>query len=512
MSKSYWWGYLVVFVASGCALVLELVAGRIVAPVVGVSLYTWTSVIGVVLAGISLGNYAGGVVADRFVARRTLGVILALGGVSSLAVLPLTRIMTDYHYPDGTSLVIKIVLMTAVIFFPPAFIISMTTPVVIKLSLKDLDQTGGVVGRIYAVSTCGSILSTFLAGFVLIASFGTRSIVLGVGVLLLLMGLTFGGLLTGNRAGAAAATAISVVLTVVVVGASFNLNAFDSGCTKETNYYCIRIIPTEQDGRQVEQFILDHLIHSFSDIADPTYLHYGYEKVYAEMMDYTAKPKPDFTTLELGGGGYTFPRYIEALYPQAQDEVFEIDPGVTAAAYEYMGLSANARVKTVNMDARRALEQAPAGQKFDLILGDAFNDLSVPYHLTTQEFDRQLQSRLTPTGFYLANIIDKMQGGRFIPSVVRTLGTVFPNVYVMSEFDSFNTPAQNTYVVAASMTPLDEPRLRAARGQGPSSSSITKIMSQADMQDWLQHADSVLLTDDYVPADNLLAPLFLERD
>src|SRR5487761_665455 len=174
MPKSYWWAYLVVFVASGCTLILEIVAGRIVAPVVGVSLYTWTSVIGVVLAGISLGNYTGGLVADRGVARRTLGIILALGGVSSLAVLPLTRIMTNYQYPEGTSLVVKIVALTAVVFFPPAFIVSMTTPVVIKLSLKDLGHTGGVVGRIYAISTCGSIFSTFLTGFVLIAFFGTR--------------------------------------------------------------------------------------------------------------------------------------------------------------------------------------------------------------------------------------------------------------------------------------------------------------------------------------------------
>jgi spermidine synthase len=512
MPKSYWWAYLVVFIASGCTLILEIVAGRIVAPVVGVSLYTWTSVIGVVLAGISLGNYTGGVVADRWVARRTLGIILALGGVSSLAVLPLTRIMTDYHYPDGTSLVTKIVAMTAIIFFPPAFIISMTTPVVIKLSLKDLSQTGGVVGRIYAISTCGSILSTFLTGFVLIAFFGTRTIVLWVGIVLLLLALTFGGLLTGDRAGAAAGTAVSALLAVVVVAASFNLHAFESGCDRETNYYCIRVVPTEQDGRPVEQFILDHLIHSFSDISDPTYLHYGYEKVYAEMMDYTAKPKPDFSLLQLGAGGYTTPRFVEATYPQAKDEVIEIDPGVTQMAYERMGLSPRARVITINLDARLGLQDLPGNQKFDLILGDAFNDLSVPYHLTTREFDRQLQSRLTPTGFYLANIIDKMQGGRFIPSVVRTLETVFPNVYVMSEFDSFSTPSQNTYVVAASMTPLDEPRLRAAHGQGPSGSSITKIMPQTDMQDWLQHADSVLLTDDYVPADNLLAPLFLERN
>src|SRR5947209_6654326 len=105
MSKNLWWAYVVVFIASGCTLILEIVAGRIVAPVVGVSLYTWTSVIGVVLAGISLGNYTGGVVADRWESRRTLGIVLALGGLSSLLVLPVTRVMTDLHYPPDFSLV-----------------------------------------------------------------------------------------------------------------------------------------------------------------------------------------------------------------------------------------------------------------------------------------------------------------------------------------------------------------------------------------------------------------------
>src|SRR5437660_5113765 len=105
MPKNQWWAYIVVFIASGCTLILEIVAGRIVAPVVGVSLYTWTSVIGVVLAGISLGNFAGGVVADRWPNRRTLGLVLTAGGLCSLAVLPLTHVMTDYQYPSGTSLV-----------------------------------------------------------------------------------------------------------------------------------------------------------------------------------------------------------------------------------------------------------------------------------------------------------------------------------------------------------------------------------------------------------------------
>jgi predicted membrane-bound spermidine synthase len=532
VSKNLWWAYLVVFIASGCTLILEIVAGRIVAPVVGVSLYTWTSVIGVVLAGISLGNFAGGLAADRWVGRRTLGIILALGGVASLAVLPVTEIMTNYPYPTGFPLVAKIVLMMIAIFFAPAFIISMTTPLVIKLSLLNLDYTGGVVGRIYAVSTAGSILSTFLTGFWLIANFGTRAIVLGVGIVLLLLSVTFGGLITGDWRNSALASSVALALTIIVVAATVQLQAYDSGCTKETSYYCIRVVPTTQDGRDVQQFILDHLIHSFSDLNDPTYLHYGYEKVYAEMMDYIAQQRPDFALLQLGGGGYTTPRYVEAKYPQASDEVIEIDPGVTQTAYEYMGVSPAARVKTINMDARLGLEELPRDQRFDIILGDAFNDLSVPYHLTTQEFDRLLQQRLTPNGFYLANIIDKMvpgpapdnlgitacedlsggRGARFIPSVVGTLETVFPHVYVMSEIDSFNSPAQNTYVVAASMSALDMSRLRSVHGQGFDGSLVTNVMDQNAMQDWLAHAGGVLLTDDYVPADNLLAPLFCERN
>ena len=335
---------------------------------------------------------------------------------------------------------------------------------------------------------------------------------MGVGVVLLALAISFGGLLTGGRERAVMTTTAAIVLALGVVRIGSALNAFESGCTFETNYYCIRVLPTTQDGRQVQQLILDHLIHSFNDLDDPTYLHYGYEKVYAEVMDYVANQKPDFSILQLGGGGYTTPRYVEALYSQARDEVIEIDPGVTRTAYGYMGVQPDARVRTLNMDARLGLQQLPSDQKYDIILGDAFNDLSVPYHLTTQEFDQQLQSRLTPSGFYLANIIDKMQGGRFIPSIVRTLKTVFPNVYVMSEYDSFNSSAQNTYVVAASMTPLDEQRLRAAKGQGFGAQSVSKIMAAPDMDSWLSKADPVLLTDDYVPADNLLAPLFLERN
>src|SRR5262245_37427237 len=155
-----WIACAIVFVASFCTLVIELIAGRLMAPYIGVSLYTWTSIIGVVLAGISLGNYVGGRVADRAASAFTLGILFLLSGLASLAILVSTYWVMSANLAQGLGLVERIVLYTAVIFFAPAFLMGTISPVVIKLSLDDLTRTGNTVGRIYAVSTAGSIVGT----------------------------------------------------------------------------------------------------------------------------------------------------------------------------------------------------------------------------------------------------------------------------------------------------------------------------------------------------------------
>jgi len=324
--------YLVVFVASCCTLILELVAGRILAPFIGVSLYTWTSIIGVVLAGISLGNYLGGRIADRWPQRRTLGILLVAGGLASLAILPLINIATSI--PTGqlvdpsnrlggvlpvdraALLILRIVTITTLIFFPPSLILGMVSPVVIKLTLRDLAQTGGLVGKVYALSTLGSIVGTFATGFVLVQLLGTRMIVLGVGIVLLIMAAAFGDLV---RVGRAAMPLAAGVLLVAVLVPARNVKAYDcldgelnvdcvqraasdgwdqatqSGCLHETAYYCIRVTSDQStsDHQTVKELILDHLVHSYNSLEDPNYLQYGYIKVYAEVADMLARRLPD---------------------------------------------------------------------------------------------------------------------------------------------------------------------------------------------------------------------------
>ncbi len=522
--------YLVVFVASFCTLVLEILAGRILAPYIGVSLYTWTSIIGVVLAGISLGNYAGGKVADRFPRHSTLGIILALGGLSSLSILPLIQIATSATVPG---LIAKIVFLTTAIFFLPSFILGMVSPVVVKLTLKDLSRTGTDVGKIYAFSTLGSIVGTFATGFYLIQAMGTRLIVLVVGVILLVMAVVFGGLLRARRISLVCLVVLLLAVAILAparLAMAYNCfgngdpNCFtrsisdgieqtlDSGCLRETSYYCIKVYPEEfgGGGRNVQVLALDHLVHSYTSLEDPTYLKYSYIKVYAELMDYVAQRKPDFSALFIGGGGYTMPKYAEVVYPQSRLEVMEIDPGVTEVAYEKLGLKPDTRIVTYNFDARLMLMQLNGRSSYDLVFGDAFNDLSVPYHLTTREFGEMVRDILTEDGIYMVNVIDKLRGGQFLRAFVTTLKRVFPHVYVLADGQLWDSSGQNTYVVAASKSPLDETRLKQVNGQGGYGRTITNIMPPEVMDRWLAEAPNIVLTDDYAPADNLVAPLFLE--
>jgi MFS family permease len=172
------------FLANGALLVLELIAGRIIAPAVGVSLYTWTAVIGVVLAGISLGSWVGGKVADRRPGRSILSLEFVGAALASALILVfddnLDSVAASFSWPT----IWQVLWLATIIFFVPAVLIGMVTPMIIKLSLSSLDATGRVVGRIRAAAEVGAIVGVFLTGFVLIDAFGTRTIVVTVALAL----------------------------------------------------------------------------------------------------------------------------------------------------------------------------------------------------------------------------------------------------------------------------------------------------------------------------------------
>jgi predicted MFS family arabinose efflux permease len=177
------------FLGNGCLLVLELVAGRVIAPTVGVSLYTWTAVIGVVLAGISLGSWVGGKIADRRPARSVLSLLFLSSAGAAALVLVFDSNLDSVAAPFSWPTIWQVLWLSTIVFFLPSVLIGTVTPMIIKLALSSLDVTGRVVGRIRAAAELGAIAGVFLTGFVLISVFGTRSIVAAVAITLAVLGL-----------------------------------------------------------------------------------------------------------------------------------------------------------------------------------------------------------------------------------------------------------------------------------------------------------------------------------
>jgi len=269
-----------VFTASFCTMVIELAAGRVLAPHVGISLHTWTSIIGVVLAGISAGAWAGGWLADRRPVPSTLGWLLFAAGITAIAIGPATSVLAGDEgllttLGIATTLLWRVLVLTFLLFFLPSFFLGMISPVAVKLAVADLETTGRVVGKIYAFSTLGSILGTFATGFWLIAEFGTRATLIGTGVVLILAALLLGGL-AGRRGPVYAAGVLIGGLVFAnaqsrpqlppyhdpVLHSGIGIVHFD-----ESQYYTIRVDRTirEDTGATINVLHLDHLVHSYSD-------------------------------------------------------------------------------------------------------------------------------------------------------------------------------------------------------------------------------------------------------
>jgi spermidine synthase len=503
-----WKACLFSFISSFCLMVIELVAGRILAPYIGVSLYTWTSIIGVIMAGIAMGNYLGGKIADRVPSPDVIAIAFILSSLATMAILPALWFVSMGEWFANLPVMWNFTLKITAIFFLPAVFISTVSPVAIRLTLSATDKAGGTVGTVYAFSTAGSILGTFLTGFYFILWFGTRTTVWLIAGLLLISGIAAfvsWPARSGFKLSRGNLCRTGLVIVMLATGGYLyeTTKPWQVYYNRESNYYNIRVMERE-DG--IKMLTLDHLIHSFVKPDDPTYLDYTYLKMFAEIVQYTVPPERAPSLLHLGGGGYSFPRYIEVVYPGSVNDVIEIDPAVTEIAREELGLSPESSILTYNEDARLFLKEGGTGRRYDFIIGDVFNDKSTPYQLTTVEFDRMVKDTLYGDGLYLVNIIDRFEGGKYLPAFIYTLEQVFDHVYLFSPGVSFNSIEAGTFVVAATDRSLD---LAAFRNhleiQGNEFYSLP--LNEERLTAYLTERKPILLTDDYVPTDILVGEL-----
>ncbi|MGW3832488.1 fused MFS/spermidine synthase [Streptomyces microflavus] len=478
-----------VFGSSAAVLVVEIVALRLLAPYLGLTLETSTLVIGIALTAIALGSWLGGRVADQVDPHRLIAPALGVSGVVVALTPLLLRTTAEWASP-------LLLLVAAGTLLVPGALLSAVTPFVTKLRLTSLAETGTVVGRLSGVGTFGAIVGTVLTGFVLVSRLPVSSILIGLGALLVL-----GALLTGWRA-RRWRRASAVALATVVAGTLATAFA-PGGCDAETRYHCARIVadPDRATGRTL---VLDGLRHSYVDVEDPTYLRFGYVRAIAAVVDTTFPAGEPLAAHHIGGGGLTFPRYLAAARPGTRSLVSEIDGGVVRIDREQLGLGASTGIDVRVEDGRLGLKRLETDSR-DLVVGDAFGGVSVPWHLTTSEALRDVHRALKDDGLYAANLIDH---GRlaFARAEVATLARVFEHVAVMGApvdigLDPAATPVGGNLVVLASDRPFDAPAIQKALDTRETG---WRIATGGTVTAWT--GDAPVLTDDHAPVDQLLQP------
>ncbi len=477
-----WLAVALVVGTSAAILVLEILAGRLLAPYVGVSLDTYTGIIGTVLAGIAIGAWVGGIAADRTDPRALIPVLLVLGGALAIATIPTVRALGSAGASTGLG---GILVITALGFLPSATVLSAVPPAVVKLQLRTLDTTGATVGRLSAYGTVGAIVATFLTGFVLVAVAAVTTLIVGVGVLLVASGL--GLWVLGPRPSRAATAgsvgAMSAFAGVALVGATL----LGSPCDTQTDYYCVTIVD-DDDRAGGRTLVLDDLRHSYVVADDPTHLEFWYTRRFADAVDLFDLSRP-IDVVHVGGGAMTVPTWVQTMRPDSRQVVFEIDDELIELAVGEFDrtVGPGTGLDVVAGDARLSLADRP-DDSADLVVGDAFGSRAVPWHLATAEFVADIDRVLRPGGIYVLNVIDG-PAQNFLAAQARTIGETFEHVAVVLGPSAADGRLGNS-VVVASGEPFEH--LDADGG---------RIVD--DLDGFVDGAP--VLTDDFAPVDQLLA-------
>ena len=477
----------IVFLAAGAVLMLEILAVRLLAPYVGLTLEATTAIIGAALAGIAAGAALGGYLADRTNTRLLVVGLLVLGGVLALLMVPLVRWLGPGARGKSDFVTLAITFAALV---PSAAVLSAVSPAVAHIQLHDLHVSGTVVGRLSAWATAGALVGTFGTGFVLIPIMSVSAAVLTIGAVLVVAGLALG---FGTRLIPATAVAGAMVVTLAVGAASAT---FDSPCEIETKYHCAYVEEEKPGGYNL---LLDDGYHSYVDVNDPTYLAYPYAQWMGEAIDKKFPAGEPLDVVSVGGGGFTLPLWVNATRPGSHVEVLEVDGELVDFVEDRFGFSTSPNLKVTIGDARLTMLDLPSDSA-DVIIGDAYSSDAVPWHLVTTEWMDEIRRVLKPDGVYMQNILD------FYPlelarAEAATLLTTFSDV----RFDTFRKPdgtlLGGSMVLFASDQPLGE-----VIGESPTKFSEFTPVSYAkpEVEGFAASAD--VLTDDFSPADQLLTP------
>lgn len=486
-----------VFLTGAGVLVIEVVATRILSPYFGNTIFTVSSVLTVVLAALSVGYYVGGKVSDIKPESKIFFGIILLGGIS---VLVLQWMQVLFLPTLGTVLPLTFgpLVTSLLLFFVPSLLLGMLSPFAIKLAQVQSEKRGlgSVVGGIFFFSTMGSIAGSLAAGYLLVPNFGVGAIILGVGV-----GLVALGLLPLVYLGLDKKTTVKISLVVLALVLVYGIAVPTTQALYSKNgiYEKITITDGNYNDRPA-RFLFQDRSASGAMYLDGGDLAYDYTKYYSLYDIFTPNPE---RTLVIGGGAYSIPKALLTDLPQAQVDALEIEPSLVELGEEYFDLPVdNPKLNTPIADGRRFLHDAQ--DNYDYIFSDVYSSYySIPAHFTTREFFQLTHDKLNDDGVFIANVIGNLEQRKpsFLWSEVRTLQTVFPNVYVFAvDSPTDDSAVQNFILVghkSTAPTVFDQNELQKGRHQAIRELADHQVnVHQYDLSDYQ------VLTDDYAPVES----------
>jgi len=431
-------------------------------------------------------------VADRRPEARLLGQIILLAAFSTAAIALTKSFVLGFFQAQGAGLHTAAVWSTLLLFSPPSMLLGMVAPFAVRLTLADMQTSGRTAGNLYAISTIGSIVGTFLAGFVLIAWLGSTNILLLMAAVLVLASL----LATRSGAGSKAASGVLLVAMLLVNVDHDAQLAAQGFVDRDTPYNRVIVFKGADNdtGRLMRVMVTGpHARQSAMYLDDPSALALPYTRYFRLAEHFVPQMK---RMLVLGGGGFSFPKYALAHYPEVWVDVVELDPGVTFLAREYFELKDHPRQRIIAEDARTFLNRN--GETYDAILCDTFNShYAIPFHLTTLEAAQRIHAALAPNGVVLVNLLSALSGerSRLFHAVLATYTRVFPRVLAFAVRNPQDGSSWQNIILAA-FASADEPRLA-----DPDPDMAAMLARRLDIP---AAAGVPPLTDDYAPVDRYI--------
>lgn len=487
------------FISGFSIMALEMVGSRIVSPLVGASIISWSALIGITLFGISLGAYIGGRLADRF---DNQSLLVSAGGVSAalLALVPLlSHLFSLFIIPF--SLGLTAVILALALVFPVALVLGAIFPILATTATRGEENTGAIYGAISGASSLGSILGVFLTGFFLISFFGTKNILFILAVVMGVLAalLAFFGSKTSKESKIILKISLAITFllyiasTVILVKPSTLLYSGDS------NYYHIRVMDLSiKELNDARTLILDADTHSY---ATKEVMEELYSNVFPVLGILTEKNEK---ALFIGSGAYSMPILFAQANPETQVTVSEIDPALKSIGERFFNLDSE-RISTVAGDGRIFLSKTP--DSYDVIFGDAYNSfISVPWHLLTREYYALVKKRLAPGGVYGMSFVSTQgdSGQEMTQSVVATFKEAFPNYVAFAFGEKKDTPQNIVLIAKNDNTPINEKHLKSILSQDKDFNYLADKIISLDLG-----SDVLVFTDDYAPVERLMKPVLL---